>query len=326
MRYCNRKSIAHTICGKLVVAATADQLPALERLADRAAQNGLGEVRRVSGGEIPEYEPAIRGKAALWVPQTGVVDYRKVAESYAADIRAAGGEILAGHRLHGVKQPANEPLTLETSQGEIRTRLLVNAAGLYSDRVARLCGVDPKARIIPFRGEYYELKDSAARRIRGLVYPVPDARLPFLGVHFTRRIDGQVECGPNAVLAWRREGYRKGDFSLRDAAESAAYPGLMRLAMRHWRYGLGELHRSYSKKAFAAALRIYYPELDDDDLAPAGSGVRAQAVLRDGSLVDDFLIRKGTRSLHILNAPSPAATASLAIGETVAAMALDALR
>jgi L-2-hydroxyglutarate oxidase len=319
-RFCAERGIPHERTGKLVVATAERELPALAELERRGRANGLRGLRRLEPAEVREREPHVRAVGALLVPETGIVDFARVAEAMAEDVRAAGGTVRTGVRVLGCRREAGG-LVVETSGGVVRARVLVNCAGLQSDRVAARCGVVPDVRIVPFRGEYWTL--AAARRdlVRGLVYPVPDPEFPFLGVHFTRRIDGAVEAGPNAVLAFRREGYRWADVSPRDVAAMAAWAGTWRMAARYWRTGLGEAWRSLSKRAFVSALRVLVPDLRARDLAPGGAGVRAQAVLPDGRLLDDFRIVENDRMVHVLNAPSPAATASLAIGARVATLA-----
>lgn len=322
-RYCATRNIPFERCGKIVVALDASQLPMLDELERRGLANGLTGLRRFSAGEITEFEPEARGVAGLWVPQTGIVDYRLIAESYARDLVEHGGAVQLGARLQKVVFGRRD-VVLRTTRGELRCSYVVNCAGLQSDRVARMCGVDPGVRIVPFRGEYYELAPSAAPLVRNLIYPVPDPRFPFLGVHFTRRISGGVEAGPNAVLALKREGYSKASFSVRDAMSVFAYPGFWRLVRRYWRTGMGELYRSWSKGAFVRALQLLVPAVVSSDLRPGGAGVRAQALDRNGRLVDDFHIIRAERQIHVLNAPSPAATASLAIGRAIASTAIDA--
>jgi L-2-hydroxyglutarate oxidase len=323
-RFCADHGIRHERCGKLVVATDRAELPALEELHRRGAANGLTGMRRLDAAGLREYEPHVAGVAGLFVRETGIVDYKAVAAAYAREIGAAGGTVRTSTRFLGCEREP-DGLTAETTAGPLRARLLVNCAGLQSDRVARLCGVEPGVQIVPFRGEYYELEPAAEHLCRNLIYPVPDPRLPFLGVHFTRMIGGGVECGPNAVLAFRREGYRLRDVSPRDLFELARYGGFWKMARRFWRTGLGELYRSFSKRAFWKALQRLIPEVKLTDLVPAGAGVRAQAVAPDGKLVDDFAIRQADRMVHVLNAPSPAATASISIGRTIADMALKEL-
>lgn len=323
-QFCEENGVPHERCGKLVVATDESELPALEELERRGAANGLTGIQRLSAGEMREIEPHVQGVAALRVPETGIVNYKAVSEVYARKITDAGGSVRTGTKFLGCKTEP-DALTAETTAGPIRAKLLVNCAGLHSDRVARLCGVEPGVRIVPFRGEYYELKPRAEHLCRHLIYPVPDARLPFLGVHFTRMIGGGVECGPNAVLAFKREGYRFRDASLSDLTELATNPGFWKMARKFWRVGLHEMYRSLSRRAFWHALRKLIPEVSFHDLVPAGAGVRAQAVAPDGKLVDDFFIRQAPRMVHVLNAPSPAATASLAIGRSIAETALKEL-
>jgi (S)-2-hydroxyglutarate dehydrogenase len=323
-RLCEEEGIAHQRCGKLVVACSPEELPALEELARRGKANGLSAVRWLQSGEIHETEPHAAGIAALHVPDTSIVDYKAVARSYARRVENGGGQVLTGARVAGVRQDASG-LVIETAAGAIACSLLVNCAGLQSDRVAQLCGIDPEVRIVPFRGEYYDLVPERRHLVRGLIYPVPDPRFPFLGVHLTRRVDGTVEAGPNAVLAAKREGYRWRDVSPRDLAATAGWPGFWRLAARYWRVGGYEVRRSLFKGMFARDLQRLVPGIRPADLRPAGSGVRAQALDRRGGLVDDFRIVRSERAIHVLNAPSPGATASMPIGESIAAMAAEAL-
>jgi L-2-hydroxyglutarate oxidase len=320
LSFCQEYAIPYELCGKVVVATHPAELPALDQLEERGRANGLAGFKRLRPEEIKAYEPHVSGIDGLWVPQTGIVDYTRVAHQYANLVRQAGGLIQTGTRLVGCRrQPAE--LVLQTSQGDIRCRRLVNCGGLYSDRVARLCGVEPGLKIVPFRGEYYELTPARHGLVRNLIYPVPDPRFPFLGVHFTRMINGGVEAGPNAVLAFKREGYRRTNFSLPDTWETFTYPGFWRLAAIYWRMGLGEFYRSFSKAAFVRALQRLVPDLQPADVQPGGTGVRAQALEPNGLLADDFRIVEAERMIHVLNAPSPAATASLSIGQTIARMA-----
>ena len=316
--FCRERGVRFETCGKIVLAVRAEQVAQLDELERRGRANGLTGMRRIGPERIRELEPNVAGVAALHVPETGIVDYRDVARAYAASIVEDGGEVRVATKLVSVARDGGE-IVLETTSGALRARALVNCAGLHSDRVARMCGVDPEVRIVPFRGEYYELVESKRSLVRNLVYPVPNPEFPFLGVHFTRMIGGGVEAGPNAVLALRREGYRKTSFSLSDAWATAAFPGFWKLAAKYWRTGMGEVWRSWNKRAFVAALRDLVPSLAEGDLVPGGAGVRAQALTRGGALVDDFAIVERERMVHVLNAPSPAATASLAIGDAVAA-------
>ena len=323
-RFCEDHGIPHDRCGKLVVATSERELPALAELERRGLANGLLGVHRVSQAEMREIEPHVKGVAGLRVPETGIVNYKAVAEKYAEMIRARGGSVRTATKFLGCRREP-DGLTIETTAGPVRTKLIVNCAGLYSDRVARQCGVEPGVQIVPFRGEYFELKPQAEGLCKHLIYPVPNARLPFLGVHFTRMIGGGVECGPNAVLAFRREGYRLQDVSVRDLWELARFGGFWKMARKFWWTGLGEMYRSMSKRTFWHALQGLIPEVKFGDLVSAGAGVRAQAVEPSGKLVDDFFIRQADRMVHVLNAPSPAATASIAIGRTIADMALKEL-
>jgi L-2-hydroxyglutarate oxidase len=326
--FCAEHGIAHERCGKVVVAVHESERPRLEELERRGRGNGLEGLRRLGPEEIREREPHVRGVAGLFVPDTGIVDYNAVTEAYAARMRAAGGQVLTGARVTACRRDRSTggtaaDLVLETARGGLRCGALVNCAGLQSDRVARLCGVEPGVRIVPFRGEYYDLVPARQHLVRNLVYPVPDPAFPFLGVHFTRMVHGGVEAGPNAVLALKREGYARTSFSARDLAELLTYPGFWRMGLRHWRMGLHESWRSTSTGAFVAALRRLVPELARADVRRAGAGVRAQALEPDGKLSDDFLIVEAERMIHVLNAPSPAATASITIGRTIAARAAE---
>ncbi len=318
-RFCQEHGIPHERCGKVIVATHERELPVLAELERRGRANGLQGLRRLTPEGIREYEPHAAGIAGLFVQETGIVDFTLVAQAFAREVTRAGGEVRTGARFLGLRRE-HDALVLHTTQGELRCRLLVNCGGLQSDRIARMCGIDPGLRIIPFRGEYYDLVAERRSLVRNLIYPVPDPRFPFLGVHFTRRINGSVEAGPNAVLAFKREGYTRWSFSPRDFLEIISYPGFWRLARRYWRTGIGEFYRSFSRRAFVRALQRLLPDLSLDDVHPAGAGVRAQAVERSGALTDDFRILEAERMVHVLNAPSPAATASISIGKTIARM------
>jgi L-2-hydroxyglutarate oxidase LhgO len=304
-------------CGKLVVALDASELPRLAALKERAIANGVEGLEEVGPERMAEIEPHAAGIRALWSPGTGIIDFRRVALAYADEIRARGGTIQASRAVEGIEERA-DGLVLRTAQGEVRAGFVVACAGLQADRVAAMTGSDGALRIAPFRGDYYTLAEDARHLVRGLIYPVPDPRFPFLGVHFTKRIDGAVWAGPNAVLAFAREGYRRRDLSPRDLAATLAFPGFLRLARRFPRTGLAEMWRDWWKPAFVGALRRYVPEIRPDQLRFGPSGVRAQALARDGTLVDDFSLEGTGRILHVLNAPSPAATSSLAIGTEIA--------
>lgn len=319
-RFCAEHGVAHERCGKIVVATDPSELPALDELHRRGQANGLAGISRLTAEQLREYEPHVTGIAGLHVAETGIADYVQVAETYARLAREQGAEVRTQWQFTGCRR---EPggLVLETTRGRIRCENLINCGGLQSDRVARLCGVDPGVRIVPFRGEYYQLAPGREHLVRNLIYPVPDPRFPFLGVHFTRMVRGGVEAGPNAVLAFKRYGYTRGSFSLRDTLEMTRYGGLWRMASRYWKTGLGEFHRSWSKAAFVRALQKLMPELTAHDIVPAGAGVRAQALTPAGNLLDDFHIVPAERMIHVLNAPSPAATASLSIGRAIAELA-----
>jgi len=319
-RLCEQSGIPHERCGKIVVAKSDAELPVLAELERRGHANGLRGLRRLTPAEAREHEPHVATVGALLVPETGIVDYGHVTRTLADQVREAGGEITTRARVRGCRRDGNISV-LETAAGTVACRYLVTCGGLYADRVARLCGADPGLRIVPFRGDYYELVPARRGLVRNLIYPVPDPDLPFLGVHFTRRIDGTVEAGPNAVLALKREGYHRWSFSARDAFDVASYPGSWRMARRYWQTGIGELHRAFSKRAFVAALRRLVPALGVDDVRRRGAGVRAQAIEASGELVDDFRIVGTPGAIHVLNAPSPAATASLSIGAHIARMA-----
>ncbi len=318
-RFCAEHGVRHERCGKLVVALDESELPRLEELERRGRANGLADLRRLTADQIREHEPHASGIAALHVPITGIVDFPGVTRAMAADVRAHGGEVRTGARVTRVQRRAgDEGFALHTGNGEVLARAIVNCAGLQCDRVARLCGVDPGVRIVPFRGEYYDLVESKRGLVRNLIYPVPDPRFPFLGVHFTRMVGGGVEAGPNAVLALARHGYSWRTVSVRDTVGLVAYPGFWRMSRRQWRTGIMELKRSLSKRRFVADLRRLIPALTGADVVPARSGVRAQAVDPRGRLLDDFHIVTAERMVHVLNAPSPAATASIAIGRFIA--------
>lgn len=318
--FCDQNGVRWQRTGKLVVATRSDQAPALEELRRRGEANGLAGIEPLGPDGLRAHEPHVRGVAGLWVPATGIVDFRAVAGALHREVERLGGVVRLAAPLTGVRRDG-ATFRLTAGAGELRARFLVNCAGLHADRVARLCGVHLPARIVPFRGEYKELRPSARALVRGLIYPVPDPRFPFLGVHFTRRVDGSVEAGPNAVLALSRHGYRWRDVSVRELIGYASSRGFWRMARRYWSTGLAEVRRSLSHGAFARALQELVPEVRPEDLAPGGSGVRAQALRPDGTLADDFVFAEGPNSLHVLSAPSPAATACLAIGEEIVAKA-----
>ena len=322
--FARAKGIAHEICGKVVVATRPDELPRLEELHRRGVANGTPGLEMIGPEQLHEIEPHAAGLKALRVASTGIIDYTAVAQAYADTIRAHGGEIRTGTRVCDIRRDG-DAWVVETNAGTERVRHLINCAGLHSDLMARLAGTVPPVRIVPFRGEYFTLAPRAAALVRHLVYPVPDPRFPFLGIHLSRGIDDRVHVGPNAVLAFKREGYRWEDVSVKDTLKMLAYSGFWRMVSKYWTTGVGEVYRSISQEAFVKALQKLIPELRLQDVKRAGSGVRAQAVAPDGSLVDDFRIVETERMVHVLNAPSPAATASIPIGERIAAMAAEAL-
>jgi L-2-hydroxyglutarate oxidase len=326
LEFCDRHSIPYEICGKIVVAISEKELPRLDELHRRGIANELEGLEMIGPERLKEFEPHATGIKALRVPETGIIDYKKVADAYAATVRTAGGDIRTSHRVIAILE-RNGEIALQTSQGDYRTRYLINCSGLHSDLVAKMMRTGDQAanpeehKIIPFRGEYYKLAPDRQFLVRNLIYPVPDPAFPFLGVHFTRMINGGVEAGPNAVLAFAREGYRKTDLNLADLWQTVSFKGFWAMTGKYWQTGFGELYRSLSKSAFVRALQKLLPEITENDLIPGGAGVRAQAVSASGALVDDFVIRQSRNSIHVLNAPSPGATASLAVGQSIAEMA-----
>jgi L-2-hydroxyglutarate oxidase LhgO len=322
--FCGEHGLPHSVCGNIIVATHEEEFPRLEELRRRGEANGLTGLRLIGADELRAFEPHASGLRALVVPSTGITDYAAVCQKYAELIRAQGGTILTSTAVTGLKTFPNE-VVVETSSQSFSATYLINCAGLFSDRIARMAGQKPTVIIVPFRGEYYDLIPQRSSLVRALIYPVPDPQFPFLGVHFTRRVDGTVDAGPNAVLAFRREGYRRTDFSPYDLASSLAFPGFWRMAAKHWRSGLHEFHRSFSKSEFVRALQRFLPEVREEDLVPGGSGVRAQALRRDGTLVDDFQFVPSGKMLHVLNVPSPAATASLLIGRAIVDTAEESL-
>ncbi len=318
--FCEKHDIPFERCGKIVVATEPHEVPLLKNLYERGKQNGLEGLIMLDPAGLREYEPHVNGLAGFFVPQTGIVDFRVVAERYGAEIQRLGGQILFNQRVLKIVRETGGA-TVETTQGVHKASLVINCAGLYSDRVARMASPNVDVKIIPFRGEYYKLREDREYLVKNLIYPVPDPNFPFLGVHFTRMMRGGVEAGPNAVLAFRREGYRKTDINLSELAETLAWPGFRKVAAKYWKTGMGEMYRSFSKAAFTKALQKLIPEIREQDLVEGGAGVRAQACDRTGGLVDDFLIYEDKEVISVCNAPSPAATSSLSIGETVAGLA-----
>jgi L-2-hydroxyglutarate oxidase len=321
IQFCEEHDLPYELCGKVVVALSPEELPRLEDLHRRGTENGVPGLRKISKEEIIEYEPHSAGIAGLWSPRTGIVDYKAVTRTYAKIVAEGGGEICLNTQVIGIDRRTDE-LVVKTTQGDLSTRFLVNCAGLQSDVIAQMMGSTQGLRIVPFRGEYYELSPESRHLVRGLIYPVPDPDFPFLGVHFTKKISGSVEAGPNAVLTFAREGYKKSDVDLGHLIGLATYRGMWSLALRYWRTGLGEMYRSWNKRAFVKALRKLVPEIGVDDLRPGGAGIRAQAMDARGNLLSDFSILDTPKAIHVLNAPSPAATASIPIGRTIAEKAL----
>ncbi len=315
--FCQNEGIPYDLCGKIVVATKSEELPQLETLYERGQQNGLGGLKKLSVAEMREIEPHVIGVAGMFVPQTGIVDYKQVSDKYAEKFQALGGEIRLGERVEQVT-PGTSLSIVVTDKGRYETKLVVNCAGLYSDKIAQLTqreAVD--VRIVPFRGEYFKIRPEKQYLVKNLIYPVPDPNFPFLGVHFTRMIHGGVEAGPNAVLAFRREGYTKSDVNLKELYETLSWPGFQKVAAKYWQTGLGEMYRSFSKSAFTKALQALIPDIQETDLEDGGAGVRAQACDRTGGLLDDFAILETDKAINVINAPSPAATSSLSIGQTV---------
>jgi len=323
VEFCRERGIKHDVCGKVIVATKASELPLLESLFQRGLDHRLA-VARLAPEQVQEIEPHVRCLAGVRVPSTGIVNYREVSAKYVELIKLQGGTVQTGTRVDRLRE-VNGIQVIETSHGEFEAGFVINCAGLFSDRVARFGGLDPGVKIVPFRGEYYELIPNKRHLVKTLIYPVPNPDFPFLGVHFTRMIDGSVHAGPNAVLAFRREGYEKADFNLRDLCETLTYRGFWKLARKHFREGMREIYRSFSKAAFVRSLQQLIPEIEPADLIPCKAGVRAQALLNDGRLVDDFLMIRGHNALHVCNAPSPAATASLEIAKTIVAQISERL-
>jgi L-2-hydroxyglutarate oxidase len=318
--FCDRNDIEYDICGKVIVAVEDHEIPGMEFLYHRGKENGLKGLKLLKKEELNEYEPHVSGKAGVWVPQTGIIDFKKVSEKLAEHLKQRGIEFHFGHKVTGMTL-ARTGTKIETDKDIFESKMVINCAGLYSDKVARLSHNNVNVKIIPFRGEYYKIKPDKKYLVKNLIYPVPDPNFPFLGVHFTRMIDGSIEAGPNAVLAFAREGYKKTQIHPGELLESITWPGFIRVALKYWETGLGEMYRSFSKKAFTRALQRLIPEIRESDLDIGGAGVRAQACDRSGGLLDDFLIYENEYAINVCNAPSPAATSSLSIGEKIAEIA-----
>ena len=317
LRFCDEHGVPYDLCGKVIVATNEEELPRLHALHERGQQNGVPGLEMIGPERLRELEPCCAGIKALHSPHTGIVDFGRVAEAYAREIEGRGGTILTGHEVTAIEELGGK-YELQTPRGAVEADYVVSCAGLHADRVAKMTGAPGDPRIVPFRGDYYLLRAEKSRMVRGMIYPVPDPRFPFLGVHFTRRMDGEVWLGPNAVLAFAREGYGKLQLSPADLLETLTYRGFGKLAWKFWRTGLEEMYRDFSKAAFLAALRVFMPQLRMEDMAPGPSGVRAQALNLQGELVDDFVVNHKGHTLHVRNAPSPAATSSLAIADIIA--------
>ena len=320
--FCEQFEVPYELCGKVVVATTKEEIPLLNGLFTRGVANGLEGLKMLDKNEIKEHEPHVNGLEGFFVPQTGIVDYAVVAAKMKILLENLDTNFALGHPVTDIKTNFGAVL-ITTQNGSYEASKLINCAGLYSDKIATMSGDNPDIKIIPFRGEYYKLKKEKEHLVKNLVYPVPDPNFPFLGVHFTRMKKGGVEAGPNAVLAYKREGYKKSDISFSEFLETLGWPGFQKVAKKYWRTGMGEFYRSYSKSAFTKALQRLVPEIEVNDLVTGGAGVRAQACDRNGGLIDDFMIHQTDKVINVLNAPSPAATSSLSIGETVAALVVD---
>ena len=320
--FCNQHEISYDLCGKIIVATSPEEIPALENIYQRGTENGLKGLQKLNQNEIKQYEPHVNGVQGIFVPQTGIVNYKDVARKYGELFQEYGGEIHLGERVIDIKYRPQNAQVFTTQRG-YPSKLVINCAGLYSDKVAAFNNPKLNVRIIPFRGEYYKLKTTKKYLVKNLIYPVPDPSFPFLGVHFTRMINGDIEAGPNAVFAFKKEGYQKTDLKFEELMGSLVWPGFRKVALKYWKVGAGEFYRSFSKDAFTKALQKLIPDIRKDDLVPAEAGVRAQACDKKGGLLDDFKILEDQFHIHVLNAPSPAATSSLSIGETVANMALE---
>ena len=323
IQFCDENEIEYERCGKVIVATGESELGRLDNLYERGVANGVEGLEMIGPERLREIEPYAAGIRALWAPGTGIADYVKVAQTYASRFAHAGGDVFTEALVHSITRDG-EALAVATTKGTLQANHIINCAGLYADRVAAMIEDRVDVRIVPFRGEYFTLRPESRHLVSGLIYPVPDPRFPFLGVHYTRNIHGSVEAGPNAVLAFSREGYRKSDVDFGETLETLTYPGFWKMTAKHWRTGLSETRRSYSKSIFLRDLQRLLPEIREEDLAPGGSGVRAQAVARNGALLDDFNIIRGREAVHVLNAPSPGATSSLAIGEHIVELAAEA--
>jgi (S)-2-hydroxyglutarate dehydrogenase len=322
--FCRENDVRYNICGKVIVATSENEIPAMENIFKRGMQNGLQGLKKLNKKELLEIEPHTNGIAGIFVPQTGIIDYTEVSEKYLELIKHFDAKIKFGSRVENIVVK-NDVCEVITNGSSYQSKVVVTCAGLFADRITKITNPDLPLRLIPFRGEYYKLKEEKKKLVNSLIYPVPDPAFPFLGVHFTRMIDGEVECGPNAVLSFKREGYTKTSFNFQDTIETFSWGGFHTMIRKHWKMGLGEFYRSYNKKAFVKALNKLIPEIVEDDLIPGGAGVRAQACVKDGSLLDDFYVVEDKRVIHVCNAPSPAATASLSIGDFISDKVLGKL-
>lgn len=322
-QFCDERGIEYEMCGKVIVAVNEDEVPRLQDLFERGTANGAEGLEMVGRERLQELEPHAAGVQAIFSPNTGIIDYRRVSQAYAVEFGENGGDLLMNTPVHGISQ-RDGLMYLETSRGEITARHIINCAGLQADKVARMMGAEPGLRIVPFRGEYFSIRPERQYLVRSLIYPVPDPKLPFLGVHFTKRITGGVEAGPNAVLAFAREGYTKTSFNFGETLETLTYPGFWKMSLSHWKTGLDEQHRSLRKSLFLKSLQTLVPEVEMDDLSEPGAGVRAQAVDRNGNLLQDFAISETENAIHVLSAPSPGATSSLTISRYIVDMAVGA--
>ncbi|MGD1893188.1 MAG: L-2-hydroxyglutarate oxidase [Cyclobacteriaceae bacterium] len=322
IEFCDQHEISYELCGKVIVATNPKEQPQLDTIQSRGKANGLTGLKRLAKEEIAKYEPHVNGLEAIFVPQTGIIDYKAVSQKYAKLMQEKDGKLFLDRKVLDIRTHVGGS-TIITNHGTFTTRVVVNCAGLYSDKIASMMREDVNVKIVPFRGEYYELKEDKQYLVKNLIYPVPDPNFPFLGVHFTRMIQGGIEAGPNAVLAFRREGYTKTDVNFSELSETLRWPGFQKVARKYWQTGMGEMYRSFSKSAFTKALQHLIPDIREEDLIPGEAGVRAQACDREGGLLDDFKIMEDEYAVHVLNAPSPAATSSLSIGQTVSELVLQ---
>lgn len=318
LQFCDKYDVKYEICGKVIVATQEKELPILDDIYKRGIENGLENLRIIDEIELAEIEPYAAGIKAIHIPQTGIIDFKDVSQKLKEILTENGVKFMFGEKVKNIEQTSSK-VNVFTNSGTFSAENVVSCAGLQSDRIAKRTEKNLELKILPFRGEYYELKDTAKHRVKNLIYPVPDPEFPFLGVHFTRMIDGKVEAGPNAVFSFDREGYEKLAFNLKDTVDSVAFKGFLKIAKKYWKTGAGEFYRSFSKKAFVKALQKLIPEISEDDLIPGNSGIRAQACSSDGKLLDDFYFVENSRVLHVCNAPSPAATSAFSIGESIAA-------